>query len=123
MLIGREIIERLRSSPFAKTWWLIANYFPMFALRHSPFKFLPNGVTIWGYSFGWLAYVQGDRVVTIPWAYGKRETNEHLVYLSKATLWLGEARSDEINERELEEVKNALLTIYSVACREAVVFT
>ena len=63
-----ELVTEYRRSSFALIWQKLWKVFPKLSMRHSPFFIFDDGTVLWNQGFGKIAYLNGDRSLTIQWS-------------------------------------------------------
>jgi hypothetical protein len=82
-----KLVSEYRSSMFAMIWRYLWKLFPRFSARHSPFFLFPDGALLWNQGLGQIAFLKGDRSITIGWGFGDRRPFDRIVYLNAIHKW------------------------------------
>ena len=97
------VVEYFRS-PFAKFWRQLWKLFPNFSSKHSPFFFFEDGAVLWNQGLGQIAFLKGNRSVTIGWDFGDRRTVDRIVHLTAVRQWDPPHDRQQLTESERVEL-------------------
>ena len=81
----------------------------------------PDGCVLWNQGFGKVAFLKGDRSVTVPWGLGDRRPFNIVVYLSDAQQWDPPHDSERLSDAERNELGDRFRDCYK-ARNETVMF-
>jgi Immunity protein 74 len=103
-----RLVSKYRKSIFATIWRQLWKLFPGFSSRHSPFFLFTDGTLLWNQGLGKIAFLKGDRSVTIGWSFGDRKPFDRIVYLSSVQKWDPPHDNQQLSDFERDEVATRL---------------
>src|SRR5438105_1484870 len=102
------LVAEYRRSPFAMVWQKLWKKFPSFSVKHSPFFIFEDGAVLWNQGFGNIAYLKGNRSVTIQWALEGGQQGARIIHLSAVRQWDSPHENEKLDQAAVEELRNRL---------------
>jgi hypothetical protein len=99
-----KLVSEYRKSIFATIWRHLWKLFPGFAARHSPFFLFMDGALLWNQGLGRIAFLKGDRSVTIGWSFGDRKPFDRIIYLNAVHKWDPPYDNQQLSDFDREEL-------------------
>jgi hypothetical protein len=100
------LVREFERSPFAAIWRRIWTLFPAFSARHSPFFFFDDGTVLWNQGFGYIAFLQGVRSLSISWSLEARGVR--VIYVSKVHHWDPPHEDDSLSDAQFVLLRERL---------------
>ena len=101
-----ELVTEYQRSPFAAIWRRIWRLLPNFSARHSPFFFFDDGTVLWNQGFGHIAFLQGNRSLTLKWTLENRIVR--VIHLSMVHQWDPPHDRDLLSDAQLARLRERL---------------
>jgi hypothetical protein len=98
------IVQEYRRSNFMKLWRKLWKWFPGFSAKHSAVFLFSDGCVLWNQGFGKIAFLKGDRSVTVRWGLGDRKVANIIIYLSDAQRWDPPHEDEQLSVTERENL-------------------
>jgi hypothetical protein len=103
-----NLVLEYRRSPFARLWRHLWTLFPHFSAKHSPFFFFPDGALLWNQGLGRIAFLKGDRSITIGWDFGNGLPANRIIYLTAVHHWDPPHDNQQLTDSERTELSDRL---------------
>jgi hypothetical protein len=94
-----KLVAEYRRSVFARIWRRLWRWFPSFSAKHSPFFIFDDGAVLWNQGLGQLAFLKGDRSVTIGWDFAERSIGR-IVHVTAVRHWDPPHDAEQITDSE-----------------------
>jgi hypothetical protein len=94
-----KLVAEYRTSVFARIWRLLWRWFPSFSAKHSPFFIFDDGAVLWNQGLGQLAFLKGDRSVTIGWDFAERSIGR-ILHVTAVRHWDPPHDAEQITDSE-----------------------
>jgi hypothetical protein len=104
-----SLVMEYRTSRFAKVWHTLWKVFPKFSCRHSPFFFFDDGAVLWNQGYGSIAFLDGDRSLTIPWTYAGTVRKVRLIQLSEVSHWDSPHDNEGLDNNDVRQLRTRLI--------------
>ena len=105
-----ELVTEYRRSSFALIWQKLWKVFPQFSMRHSPFFLFDDGTVLWNQGFGKIAYLNGDRSVTIQWSLEEERRAGRTIHLSPIRHWDPPHENEQLDQAAMIDLRERLMT-------------
>jgi hypothetical protein len=102
-----KLVAEYRSSVFARIWRRLWRWFPSFSSRHSPFFIFEDGTVLWNQGLGQLAFLKGDRSVTIGWDFAERPIGR-IVHVTTVRHWDPPHDTEQLTDSERLQLTDRL---------------
>lgn len=102
------LVKKYNESGIARAWKKLWRMFPGFSSKHSPFFPFPDGLILWDQGFGKMAFLKGNRSVTVSWKLGDRRPYNLIVCLSDVNHWDPPHESEVVSNAELEDLRHRM---------------
>jgi hypothetical protein len=102
-----KLVAEYRSSVFARIWRCLWRWFPNYSSRHSPFFVFEDGSVLWNQGLGQLAFLKGDRSVTIGWDFAERSIGR-IVHVMEVRHWDPPHDAEQITDSERVQLTDRL---------------
>jgi len=99
-----KLVSEYRTSMFARIWRHLWKLCPGFSARHSPFFLFADGALLWNQGLGRIAFLKGDRSVTIGWGFGDRRPFDRIIYLNAVRKWDPPHDNQQLSDFERQEL-------------------
>ena len=106
--ISPLVAEFWQSRPLA-FWRTAFKWVPRVASRCCSFSIYPDGKVLWALGYAQLAYLKGNRSLTITWHLSEKWPPQRIIELSEATHWDKPHENIEVTEAEREELRGRLM--------------
>ena len=103
-----NLVVEYRRSKFATIWQKLWKVLPRFSAKHSPFFLFEDGAVLWNQGFGRIAYLRGDRSLTIGWSLDAQGSRQRIVHLSSLRHWDSPHDNEQLSQAELADVRARL---------------
>jgi len=103
-----DLVLEYRGSPFAKIWRTLWKLFPNFSRQHSPFFIFKDGAVLWNQGLGSIAFLKGNRSVSIKWSFEQSQPGVREIHLSALHQWDSPYNSEKLTDHELNELRERL---------------
>src|SRR5262245_41652226 len=116
-----RLVLEYRNSLFATIWRYLCKLFLSFAGRDSPFVLFMEGTLLWNQGLGRIAFLKGDRSVTIGWSFGDRKPFDRIIYLNAVQNWDPPHDNQQLSDSDRDELAARLRDRFA-ARNENIVF-
>jgi hypothetical protein len=103
-----SLVMEYRRSIFAAIWRHLWKLFPGFSARHSPFFLFTDGALLWNQGLGQIAFLKGDRSVTIGWSLGDGRPFDRIIDLNRVQKWDPPHDNQQLSEFERQDLATRL---------------
>ena len=105
-----ELVTEYRRSFFALIWQKLWKVFPKFSMSHSPFFLFDDGTVLWNQGFGKIAYLNGDRSLTIQWSLEGGRRAVRTIHLSPIRQWDPPHENEQLDQAAIIDLRERLTT-------------
>jgi hypothetical protein len=103
------LVAEYRRSPFSVIWQKLWKVCPGFSAKHSPFFLFEDGSVLWNQGFGKIAYLKGDRSLTIQWSFEGVWPAARVLYLSSVRQWDPPHENDRLSQTDVVKLRERLI--------------
>jgi hypothetical protein len=107
-----ELVAEYQHSPFALIWRWIWTLFPGLLCQTFAFFFFDDGTVLWNQGFGYIAFLQGNRSLTIRWSLENPATR--VIHLSIVHHWDPPHQSGPLSDEQFARLKERLTERFRV---------
>lgn len=108
------LVSEYRRSPFAKIWHKVWRVFPSFSRKHSPFFLFEDGTVLWNQGFGNIAYLKGDRSLTISWSLQSDTPASRVIHIDNVLWWHPPHEKEQLTEKEIIDLREKLMDRFRI---------
>jgi len=109
-----DLVAEYRRSLFSVIWQMLWKVCPGFSVKHSPFFVFEDGTVLWNQGFGKIAYLKGNRSLTIQWSFEGVRPAARILDLSSVRQWDPPHENEHLSQTEVVELRERLINRFLV---------